>query len=82
LFLEELEDILLVTDLNQPFILVILIGDLNLDLLSGNTTLSQFLKSYTLKNFVFGPTREVTKFFQKTKNLKTKNSLVDLILTN
>jgi exonuclease III len=78
-FITELEDFMFRFNLDEP---LFLIGDFNIDLLTENHIFSSFLKNYDLKNFVEGPTRIFTKFYEKNNISKTSKTLIDLVLHN
>ena len=79
-FLNTLDDFLFSINLELPLFIV---GDLNMNLLSeSNRKLKEFIINNGLVNYVRESTRTVTKFYQNQGQLKTSNTLIDVVLHN
>lgn len=79
-FLENMDNFLFTMNLDLPLFIV---GDLNMNMLNeSNKNLKDFLVGNGLVNFVRKTTRTVTKFYQNTKEQKTSDTLIDVVLHN
>ena len=67
-------------DNDDPFFLI---GDLNMDLKSGQgADLKDYLLANDLKNFVNDYTRVSTSFYKKQKKSSTSKTLIDVVIHN
>lgn len=67
-------------DLNEP---LFIFGDLNMNCLNNqNLNITSFIQNNELINFVNEPTRNCTKFFKKSNQTKSTNTLIDIFLHN
>lgn len=79
-YLDKLEDFLQTLNLNES---LFVIGDLNMDCKNKqNSKIEIFLANNDLINFITKPTRVCTKFSKKNNNIKSTNTIIDLILHN
>ena len=81
-FLNELEDFTFNLNLNEN---LLIIGDMNMDMSNSpnqNHNMIEYLMNNNLKQKVAQPTRICTKYYEKTKQLKCSETMIDLVIHN
>ena len=81
-FLEEIDDFTFNFNLNDN---LLIIGDINMNMLDGpnqNQNIIDYLINNELTQNIKEPTRICTKYYEKTKEIKCSESILDLVISN
>jgi hypothetical protein len=80
IFLNKIDTFIVTLNLEEH---IFVVGDLNINLLTNkDNLLTNFIKSYNLKNLVKSPTHEASKIFKKSNKIKISQTLIDVVLHN